>query len=100
MGSQQKQFMSPENLDSLVSPIALYPDSLLGQALAASTYPLQIVTAHRWVQQRSSLKDKALVKAAGKQDWDPSIQALVAFPTVLHMMDQSCIGPPPWAMRS
>lgn len=88
-GSQQKQFMSPESLDSLVSPIALYPDSLLGQALAASTYPLQIVTAHRWVQQRSSLKDKALVKAAGKRDWDPSIQALVAFPTVLHMMDQS-----------
>jgi hypothetical protein len=81
--------MSPEQLNSLVAPIALYPDSLLAQVLAASTYPLEIVSAQRWVQQNSNLKDKALVEAAGKQDWDPSIQALVAFPAVLKMMDQS-----------
>jgi hypothetical protein len=87
--NQQKPFMSPGQLDSLVSPISLYPDSLVAQVLAASTYPLQIVGAARWVQQNSNLKGKALVEAAGRQDWDPSIQALVAFPTALQMMDQS-----------
>jgi hypothetical protein len=87
-GKQQAQF-SPEQLDSLIAPIALYQDSLLAQVLAAATYPLQIVIATRWVQQNSHLKGKALVEAAGKQDWDPSVQALVAFPTVLQMMDQS-----------
>ena len=88
-GKHQEQFMSPEQLDSLISPIALYPDSLLAQVLAASTYPLQIVVAERWVRQHSNLTGKQLVEAAGRQDWDPSIQALVAFPTVLQMMDQS-----------
>ena len=87
--NQQTQFASPEQLDSLVAPIALYPDQLLAQVLAASTYPLQIVTAERWVRQNSNLKGKALVETAGKQDWDPSIQALVAFPDVLQMMNQS-----------
>jgi uncharacterized membrane protein YgcG len=87
--NQQTQFMSPGQLDSLVAPIALYPDSLMAQVLAASTYPLQIVTAERWVRQNTNLTGKALVQAAGKQDWDPSIQALVAFPTVLQMMNES-----------
>ena len=89
MGTHQEQFMKPEQLNSLVAPIALYPDPLLAQVLAAATYPLQIVTAQRWVQQNNQLKGKELVEAAGRQDWDPSIQALVAFPTVLQMMDQS-----------
>ena len=88
-GNQQQQRISPEQLDSLVSPIALYPDPMLAQVLAASTYPLQIVAAERWVRQHSNLKGKALVEAAGKQDWDPSVQALVAFPTVLQLMDQN-----------
>ena len=87
--NQQTQFMSPGQLDSLVAPIALYPDSLMAQVLAASTYPLQIVTAERWVRQNTNLTGKALVEAAGKQDWDPSVQALVAFPTVLQMMNES-----------
>jgi hypothetical protein len=85
----QGQFMTAEHLDSLLAPIALYPDSLLAQVLAASTYPLQIVTAERWVKQNSNFKEKELVQAAGKQPWDPSIQALVAFPTVLQMLDQN-----------
>lgn len=89
VANQQKPFMSPEQLDSLVAPIALYPDPLLAQVLAASTYPLQIVMAERWVRQNSNLKDKALLQAAGKQDWDPSVQALVAFPEVLQMLNQS-----------
>src|SRR4029077_1590102 len=54
--------MPPEQLDSLVSPIALYPDPLLGQVLAASTYPLEIVEVDRWLQQNSSLKGEALVQ--------------------------------------
>jgi len=87
--NQQNQFMSQDQLDSLIAPIALYPDPLLAQVLAASTYPLKIVVAARWVQENSNLKGKALVEAAGRQDWDPSIQALVVFPTVLQMMDQS-----------
>ena len=88
-GGQQNQLMSPEKLDSLVAPIALYPDPLLAQVLAASTYPLDVVEARRWMRDNSNLKGKALVEAAGKQNWDPSIQALVAFPTVLEMLDQS-----------
>jgi hypothetical protein len=88
-GTQQPQSINPQQLDSLVAPIALYPDPLLAQVLAASTYPLQIVEAHRWMRDNSNLQGKALVEAAGRQDWDPSIQALVAFPTVLQMLDQS-----------
>ena len=89
VGKQQEKFMSTEQLESLIAPIALYPDALLAQVLAASTYPLQIVTEQRWVQQNSSLKGKEVVQAAGKQNWDPSIQALVAFPTVLQMLEQN-----------
>jgi hypothetical protein len=81
--------LPPEQLDSLVAPVALYPDNLLGQVLAASTYPLEIVEADRWMQQNSSLKGQALVQAASKQHWDPSIQALVVFPSVVQQMDQN-----------
>jgi len=88
-GEQQEQALNSQQLESLVSPIALYPDSLLAQILTASTYPLQLVTAARWVQQNGNLNDKERVAAAGSQGWDASIQALVAFPTVLQMMDQS-----------
>src|SRR5215469_16724165 len=79
-GEPQGQSISPEQLDSLVAPIALYPDPLLAQVLAASTYPLEIVTAERWVRQNSNLTGKLLMDAAGKQDWDPSVQGLVPFP--------------------
>jgi uncharacterized membrane protein YgcG len=81
--------MPQEQLDSLVSPVALYPDPLLGQVLAASTYPLEIVEVDRWLQQNSSLQGEALVQAAAKQKWDPSIQALVVFPSIVQQMDQN-----------
>ena len=77
--SQQQQGQSNESaaktlpaeqLDSLLAPIALYPDPLLSQILVASTYPLEIVQADRWLQQNSTLKDKALTEAAAKQSWD------------------------------
>jgi hypothetical protein len=79
--------LTAEALDSLVAPIALYPDTLVAQVLAAATYPLQIVEANRWLKTNNSLRDSALVQAAAKQDWEPSIQALVLFASVLNQMD-------------
>lgn len=84
----QQQVWSPQQLDDLVAPIALYPDPLLGQVLAASTYPLEIVEAQQWLQRNSGLTGTALMDAAKQQNWDPSIQALVAFPEVLGRMNQ------------
>src|SRR5690242_5568543 len=63
-----------DQLDSLVAPIALYPDPLLAQVLAASTYPLEIVQLQQWLTKNKNLKDKALADAAAKQPWDSSIQ--------------------------
>ncbi|HEY7391946.1 MAG TPA: DUF3300 domain-containing protein, partial [Bryobacteraceae bacterium] len=79
---------SPGELDSLVAPIALYPDSLLAQVLAASTYPLEIVQCRRWLDQNKNLKGEALAKAVEKQPWDPSVQGLVTFPDVLKRLDE------------
>src|SRR5581483_197877 len=76
----------PEQLDSLVAPIALYPDSLLAQTLAASTYPLEIIQLQQWLAKNSGLKDKALADAVAKQPWDPSVQALAALPDVVKRM--------------
>jgi uncharacterized membrane protein YgcG len=81
--------MSPEELDQLVAPIALYPDALVAQILAASTYPTEIVEAHRWLQQNSTLKLQSLARAVDQQPWDPSVKALIQFPAVLAMMDQN-----------
>ena len=78
--------MPPEQLDNLVAPIALYPDPLLGQVLAASTYPLELVEADQFVQQNGNLHGQDLMNAAREQNWDPSVQALVAFPDVLTLL--------------
>src|SRR5216110_1487856 len=72
----------PDQLDSLVAPIALYPDPLLAQTLAASTYPLEIIQLQQWLLKNPGLKDKALADAVAKQSWDPSIQALAGLPDV------------------
>lgn len=77
-----------EELEQIVAPIALYPDSLLSQVLMASTYPLEVVQAERWTQQNKSLKDDALATELEKQTWDPSVKSLVNFPQVLTMMSQ------------
>ena len=71
-----------DQLDSLVAPIALYPDPLLAQVLVASTYPLEIVQLQQWLAQHKDLKDKALTDAVMKQDWDPSVQGLAELPDV------------------
>ncbi|HET7538735.1 MAG TPA: DUF3300 domain-containing protein [Polyangiaceae bacterium] len=72
--------LSPEQLDSLVAPIALYPDPLLAQALAASTYPLEIIQLQQWQAKNPNLKDKELADAVAQQPWDPAIQSLAAIP--------------------
>lgn len=87
--SSDVPLLTPQQLDDLVAPIALYPDPLVAQILAASTYPLEIVQADRWLQSNSNLQGIALTNAAQQQQWDPSVQALVPFPTVLSMMDKN-----------
>lgn len=86
--SQQAQTIGKEQLEQLVAPIALYPDSLLTQVLMASTYPLEVVQAARWTQANPKLKGKALEDAMQKETWDASVKSLTAFPTVLSMMNE------------
>src|SRR3974390_2476105 len=76
--------LSPEELNNLVAPVALYPDPLLSQVLAASTYPLEVAEAGQWLQQNGNLQGSQLMDAARQQNWDPSVQALVAFPDALR----------------
>jgi hypothetical protein len=80
---------TPEQLQQLVAPIALYPDALVAQILAAATYPDQIVEADRWLQQHTNLKGEQLGKEVDKQPWDPSVKALAEFPSVLANMDKN-----------
>src|SRR5215471_17912007 len=75
-----------DQLDSLVAPIALYPDQLLAQVLAASTYPLEIMQLQQWLTKNPGLKDKALQEAVMKQPWDPSIQSMAALPDVVKRL--------------
>src|ERR1043166_3968138 len=83
---QQTTTLAPEQLDSLVAPIALYPDPLLAQTLAASTYPLEVIQLQQWMDRNKNLKDKALADAVAKQPWDPSVQALAAAPEAVQRM--------------
>jgi len=86
---QQYTLQTPEQLQQLAAPIALYPDSLVAQILAASTFPEQVVEADRWVQAHPDLKGDALAQAVDQQPWDPSVKALAAFPSVLGNMDKN-----------
>jgi hypothetical protein len=84
----QQRLLDAGQLDQLVAPIALYPDALLAQVLMASTYPLEVVQADRWAKANKALKGDKLDDALTKQDWDASVKALVATPTVLAMMNE------------
>ena len=77
---------TPDQLYQLVAPIALFPDNLVAQVLAASTYPDQVTAAHNWIQQNSNLKGDQLMQAVNQQSWDASIKALTQFPDVLNQM--------------
>jgi len=89
--SQGQQYIqqTPEQLEQLVAPIALYPDSLVAQILAASTFPEHVVEADQWVQAHPDLKGHALAQAVDQQPWDPSVKALTAFASVLGNMDKN-----------
>jgi hypothetical protein len=80
----------PEQLDQLLAPVALYPDTLLAQILMAATYPLEIVKADRWLQDPShaNLRGDQLAEAIAAESWDPSVKSLVPFPQILRMMDE------------
>jgi hypothetical protein len=80
------ELLKPEQLEALVAPIALYPDELLANVLAASTYPLEVVQADRWLKERKNLKGDALKKEVDKQSWDDSVKALASTADVIAMM--------------
>ena len=81
--------LPPEQLDSLVAPIALYPDPMLSQTLVASTYPLEVIQLQQWLAQNKGMNEKQLADAVKKQDWDPSIQGLAALPDVVKLLSEN-----------
>ena len=85
----------PQELDQMLAPIALYPDSLLAQVLIAATYPDQVVEADRWLKENAGLKGDALNNALDTMDWDLSVKALAPFPQVLSMMAEE----PAWTQK-
>ena len=86
--AQGQQTWTTEQLEQLVAPIALYPDSLVAQILMAATYPIEVVEAARWSKQNPKVTGNALEDAMQKQSWDASVKSLTAFPQVLAMMDE------------
>jgi uncharacterized membrane protein YgcG len=88
-GAPASDKVAPAALEALVAPVALYPDPLLGQLLVAATYPLEIVQAQQWIARSTDLKGDALLDAAQKQPWDPSVQSMVAFPDVLKRLSEN-----------
>ena len=87
-GTKDKVLFTQQELDQMLAPLALYPDSLLSQILMASTYPLEIVEAARWVKARPTVEGDQAVKATDQYNWEPSVKSLVAFPNVLAIMDE------------
>src|SRR5215469_15243283 len=88
-GAPEAQRIPNDQLDSLVAPIALYPDPLLAQVLAASTYPLELIQLQQWLGKNKGLKDKALADAVAKQPWDPSVQAMAGLPDVVTKLAEN-----------
>src|SRR5881394_1512459 len=84
--TQDNARIPAEQLDSLVAPIAIFPDEMLSQTLVASTYPLEIMQLQQWLEKNKGLKDKALVDAVSKQPWDPSVQAMAALPDLVKRL--------------
>jgi len=87
-GTQPGAPMPAQQFDDLVAPIALYPDPVVGEVLAASTYPIEIAEAEQWVRDHPHWKPSKLMDKAKKENWDPSVQGLVAFPDVLARLSQ------------
>ncbi len=89
---QEARKIPNDQLDALVSPIALYPDPLLSQVLVASTYPLEIIHLQQWLAQNQDLEEDALVAAVEKENWDPSIQGMAALLRALKDMKKVSSG--------
>jgi hypothetical protein len=87
--AQERPAFSRQELDQMLAPVALYPDPLLSQVLMAATYPLEVVQAARWSRANPNLRGQDAVRAVEPMDWDPSVKSLVAFPQVLHRMDEN-----------
>ncbi len=85
---QDAPTFSPEQIEQLVAPIALYPDDLVSQILMASTYPLEVIEASRWASANKNVKGDSLANALKSKPWDPSVKSLVNVPQVLDMMDK------------
>ena len=85
----QVQPLAAQQLEQLVAPIALYPDSLVAEVLAASTYPQQIMQADQWRRSQGYAPAEQIAAGANAQNWDPSVKGLTAFPRVLAQMDQN-----------
>ena len=83
-----RKAFSPEELDQILAPIALYDDALLSQVLMAASYPLEIVEAARWSQANPNLKGDAAVTAVADKTWDVSVKSLVAFPSILKQLNE------------
>ncbi len=84
--ANQRSDFSEAQLDAMLAPIALYPDTILSHILIASTYPLEIVQADRWARANPGLEGEAAVSAVEQEDWEPSVKALVAFPHILQRL--------------
>src|SRR5262245_29510299 len=89
LSAQEPELIPSDKLDALVAPIALYPDPLLAQTLAAATYPLEVNQLQQWMANNSYLIDQALANAVEMQPWDPSVQAMVAFPEVVKLLSDN-----------
>ncbi|HZZ39499.1 MAG TPA: DUF3300 domain-containing protein, partial [Acidobacteriaceae bacterium] len=86
---QPAQALSDDQLEQLVAPVALYPDTLLAEMLAAATWPQQIIEADQWRQAQGDAPPQVIAAGANAQNWDPSVKALTAFPQVLQQMNQN-----------
>ncbi len=86
---QPAQALSPDRLEQMVAPIALYPDNLVSMVLAASTYPAQVAAADQWLHMQGGAPPEQIAAGANAQGWDPSVKALTAFPQVLDQLAQN-----------
>ena len=88
-GTSGAHAYSQSQIEQMVAPIALYPDSLVSQILIASTYPVQVVEAYQWLQKNKNLTGAQAQESAKSQGWDPSVQSLVGFPQIIDRMFQN-----------
>ncbi|GAB2680869.1 DUF3300 domain-containing protein [Aliiglaciecola aliphaticivorans] len=85
---QSTYLLDQAELDQMLAPVALYPDTVLSHVLVASTYPLEVVQAARWREKNQSLSEEEVMEAIAEEDWDPSVKALVPFHQLLQQITE------------